>query len=62
MFWDLLFVVVLAIINYKVAHLDYRLLVASALFIVFVGIVSCFVLKNNAKVYASHLFPIYLTK
>lgn len=62
LFWDLLFVVVLAIINYKVAHLDYRLLVASALVIVFVGIVSCFVLKNNAKVYARHLFPIYLTK
>lgn len=59
--WNVIFIVLLLILNYYKTHLDFLILIFALLSIILLGVISVLILKNNAKAYARHLFPIYLT-
>lgn len=59
--WAILYVGAMFVLNFYCPHISNSWIYSGIAFNILLGIVSFFALRNNGKVYASHLFPIYLT-
>lgn len=60
--WDLIFGVTMLCVNLYCYHISTLAIAVALCVIIIVGIISVFALRNNARAYARHLFPIYLTQ
>lgn len=60
--WDEIYVVIFFIVNSYMQLIDYRILLLAMLFVIIIGVIAVFVMRNNARTYARHLFTIYLMR